>query len=136
MAAANPADGASPGGCGPFGWGSAGWRGWWIVPLVLVTGFLLVAVVATVLGWGPPAAPGYGPAPFYWPLFPLGFFVVLFVAFFVVRWAVWGGRWWGGGGRWEPLSAGDVLRLRYARGELTAEQFRQMSRELDADRAR
>lgn len=132
MAAANPTDVSGEDACGTFGPGRVGWLGWWLVPLILVASFLIIALVGVGLGWHPGGPPGSAPVPFFWPLFPLGFLVLVLVGFFLFRWALWGGRGWPGHGRWGPLSAREVLRWRYARGELTTEQFRQMSRELDA----
>jgi len=81
----------------------------------------------------------YSPRPFgyYYPMFPIfpfGFFVGLFWIFIivmVVRWLVWPG-WWGRRRYWRY---GDesyyILRQRYARGEITKEQYDQMMRDLN-----
>ena len=104
-------------------------RGLWIVPVVL-----LAAVVVAFVLVGP--AHGGGPAPGFWPWFPFGFLGLV-----VLVWAVAGpcGRWgwgWGGRGRGYGESesaaapAEEILRRRYARGEIGADEFRAMSREL------
>ncbi len=62
---------------------------------------------------------------------PFGLLLVLFVVFFVVRIA-----WWSSWRRRPPRGpfgpdAREILRRRYARGELTSAQFEQMNRDLD-----
>lgn len=69
---------------------------------------------------------GYGafpPFPFFpfFPLFPIA--LLALVAFVVLRW----GRW-GHGGRFDRAMA--VLRERYARGEIDAEEYRSRKEEL------
>ncbi|MDG6902652.1 MAG: SHOCT domain-containing protein [Nitrososphaerota archaeon] len=57
--------------------------------------------------------------------------------FFIFRVAFWG---WGGGWGWRRRywygygDAREILRQRYARGEITKEQFEQMSRDLEQHR--
>ena len=72
---------------------------------------------------------------YWWPVFPFGFvifFVALFLIFGVFRWAFWGWGWRRGyhnGGYYaDPRQ---ILKRRYARGEITKEQFDQMMRDLD-----
>lgn len=120
--ASDPADG-----CGPWGAGPS----WWIAVSLIVLGLIVTVVLAGVLlGWGPPGASGPGPYPGWWPLFPLGFFLVVVLLLFVVRGGFWGR--WGWGHPYGPWagSAEEVLRRRFARGEISPEQFRQMRREL------
>ena len=73
----------------------------------------------------------------FWPFFPfgiIGFFLVLFLIFGVFRWVFWGWGWrrgyYGGYGGYyaDPKT---ILKRRYARGEITKEQFEQMMRDLD-----
>ena len=134
MAATSPHEVRGDPGCGSYGGGAR--FGWWLLPLALVSSVVIAGLVAVGLGWHWWGAPGYGPVPFLWPIFPLSLFLVVFTVFFVFRWAVWGGRGWTGHGHGDTLPAGEVLRLRYARGELTTEQFRQMSHELESSSAR
>ncbi len=73
------------------------------------------------------------PFPVFWPLFPLGFLLVVALLFVAWRWS-WRGTWarghpWGAGSI--GPTAREVLRTRYARGEITADQFRRMARDLD-----
>jgi putative membrane protein len=76
--------------------------------------------------------------PFFW-WFPFGWFFfipVFFIFFFAFRWFFWGGwGWWGRGWYYrgyydDPALA--TLRERYARGEITKEQYEQMRRDLEA----
>lgn len=107
---------------------------WVIVALVAV---VAVAVLGTVSWWYFAASRGVGPAgPYaFWPFFPFGIFFVLFVVFFLVRIAFWssyggrGPRGWGYGYR---QRAQDILAERYARGEITREQYQQMLRDLES----
>jgi putative membrane protein len=87
---------------------------------------LTLVVLSFVLGWRPPV--GYPPFFFFgwWVFFPL----VIFGFLFFFRW--WGWGWWYSGRyyhRYDP--AMDALRERYARGEITKEQFEQMRQELE-----
>jgi putative membrane protein len=82
-----------------------------------------------------------GPYPFFygyypWSFFPFGFFAVIFLFFVVSRWLFWG---WGGRGGyrrgyWRGYQyyggAAQILKERYARGELTKEQFDQMMKDI------
>ena len=79
---------------------------------------------------------GY-PWPGWW-FFPFGLFFFLIFLFFIFRVAFWG--WWGGWGwrrrYWYGYGYGygdahEILRQRYARGEITKEQFDQMNRDLE-----
>jgi putative membrane protein len=85
-----------------------------------------------------------GPYPFfygYYPagpfsFFPFGFFAVIFLIFIVSRWLFWGWGWRRGYGRgyWRRYQyyggAAEILKERYARGELTKEQFDQMMKDI------
>lgn len=111
--------------------------GFWWAPLIVfgtLAAVLVGLAVAVSTGWLP-GPPWGGPYPVFWPLFPLGFFLVIFLVFFALRWSWWGsGRWrggyWGYGGPAGP-GAREILRQRYARGEITREQLQQMIRDLD-----
>ncbi|HKW43308.1 MAG TPA: SHOCT domain-containing protein [Thermoplasmata archaeon] len=101
--------------------------GWVFVGLlVLVAVSIAVSLVAFVF-----RAPGTG-----FVFFPFGFWWI-FLLFFLF----WGFRWWGGGWGWYGRPWGGyyryhddahaILRTRYARGEITREQFEQMMRDLE-----
>ncbi len=107
---------------------------WWIVlgvgvALLAVLVTLLVLVYTGALGFGPT---GSRPLGGYWGSFFL-IFLLVWVAFFVLRIALWTGRRraYYGGPRGPP---GDravmIARRRYARGEITREQFDQIMADL------
>ena len=77
---------------------------------------------------------------FYAPFFPIGFpWVGGIFSLFFLFWAVsWFFRPWGWGwgyrrryGWWRYDGASQILRERYAKGEITKEQFEQMMRDLE-----
>jgi putative membrane protein len=112
-----------------------GMMGWVIGGLVIL---LLAGLFVAPFLSGFPAAPyGYYPFPFF---FPFGFFIFFFLIFFVVRGLFWGWGWgWRGGysrGYWHNWGyygdATEILKQRYARGEITKDQFDQMMRDLQA----
>jgi len=79
--------------------------------------------------------PYYGYPWFGWWFFPFGFIFFIFFLFFIFRLVFWG---WGGGWGWRRRygygyygDAQEIIRQRYARGEITKEQFDQMSRDLE-----
>ena len=82
----------------------------------------------------PAGVPYYGYPGFGWWFFPFGFFFFLIFVFFIFRVVFWG--WWVGWG-WRRRywygygDAREIVRQRYARGEITKEQFEQMSRDLE-----
>ena len=108
-------------------------RRWLLVPILVAAGFLATGVIAWF--YDGPSTGAYSPAPwpFFW--FPFGFLFfipIFFVGFFFVRWIFWGGWGWGWG--WNRGYYGDpalqTLRDRFARGEITREQYEQMRRDL------
>ncbi len=74
----------------------------------------------------------------YW--FPFGWiwiFFLFFLFFGLLRFAFWGPRWWGGyyrrygyGPYGRENEAYHILRERYARGEITKDQYEAMMRDL------
>ena len=69
-----------------------------------------------------------------WFFFPFGFFSIFFILFLVSRLVFWPwGRGWGlrHGYGYHYGDANEILRQRYARGEITKEQFDQMMRDLE-----
>jgi len=105
---------------------------WAILVVVLVAVISFFAILAI---HGYPSAPAggyYGYPLFGWFFFPFGIFFLFIVLFFVSRlvfWPMgWGGRrryWYGYG------DANEILRQRYARGDITKEQYDQMKRDLE-----
>jgi putative membrane protein len=79
--------------------------------------------------FGPTMMPYYNG---WWYFFPFGFIFFFIIVFFVSRllflpwgWGRRGGYWYGYG---DPK---DIIKRRYARGEITKDQFDQMMRDLD-----
>ena len=113
-----------------------GTMGWMIGALVIL---LLVGLfVVPFFYFGSAVGPnGYYPRPYF---FPFGFLVFFFVIFFVARGLFWGWGWgWRGGysrgyrGHWGYYGdATEILKQRYAKGEITKDQFDQMMRDLQA----
>ncbi len=102
---------------------------WILIPVVAVTAFVTFAVI----GFLTVGAGGAGPWP-WWGFFPWFPFVGIWIFFgFLFLFGVF--RWSGGPWGWAHEGSRDesrvILRERYARGELTREQFDEMCRELD-----
>jgi len=100
---------------------------WPWVPLIVVVGIVSIFAVAYFLG----AFPSSGYPLFYyfpwWIIFPIFFFGLFFFAFRFWGW----GCWWGARGYYyDPALS--VLRDRFARGEITKEQYAQMRKDLEA----
>ncbi|HZY46393.1 MAG TPA: SHOCT domain-containing protein [Candidatus Bathyarchaeia archaeon] len=101
---------------------------------------LLAVIVATVaisaFLYATRAAPAPGTDyPFFFFPFPLFFIFGFFVFFWIVRWLFFPWRWgwgWGYGRRYWRYQDESyyIIRERYARGEITKEQFEQMMRDL------
>jgi uncharacterized membrane protein len=111
---------------------------WVIGGLVIL---LLAGLIVVPLLYGLPMRPySYYPFPSFF--FPFGFLIFFFVIFFVVRALFWGFGWgggWRGGysrGYWRGQGyygdATEILKQRYARGEISKDQFDQMMRDLKA----
>ena len=107
---------------------------WWVVlgvglALLAVLVALLVLVYTGAFGLGPS-----GPRPLwgYWGGFFL-IFLLVWVSFFVLRIALWTGRrrgYYGGAANLPRDRAVMIARRRYARGEITREQFDQIMTDL------
>jgi uncharacterized membrane protein len=105
----------------------------WVIPAAILGALIAVGVGFLILAWvGLIARPTFGgPYPAFWLLFPLGFVLFWFVVIAVVR--PW--RWqsgWGRGREWASfLDAGEVVRVRFARGEISKEQMTGLLRDLN-----
>ena len=112
-------------------WRTRRWIGLGFLVVFAIFVGTMIYYMFYVLGNQPPAT--------YYPFFPFGFgffgfFLVIFLIFGLMRWIFW----WPG--RWayrrhgyyaRGAEAYQILRERYARGEITKEQFEQMSRDLE-----
>lgn len=108
--------------------------GWAIFGVVAIA--VVIFALSAVFFWPMSNAANY-PMFYRGGFFPFGIFFGLFwlfVAFMVLRWIFW--RPWsrGYGGRHWRYGYGDeytILRQRYARGEITKDQYDQMMRDLE-----
>ncbi len=71
----------------------------------------------------------------YYPWYPFGFGWIwipfaLFFLFFAFQWFFWPWGWGHRSGYWTGDDAYLILKERFAKGEITREQFEQMSRDL------
>jgi putative membrane protein len=68
----------------------------------------------------------------WWFFFPFGFIFFFFIIFAIGRLLFWPWRWGYRSHYWHGHDeAADILRQRYARGEITKDQFAQMMRDLE-----
>jgi len=98
------------------------------VAIVVLVAVLLLLGVSNATGGGRIRGPFFG----LWGGFLL-LFLILWVAFFLVRVAFWTGRRarYGAGPRYGgPNHAVAIVRQRYARGEITREQYDQLMTDL------
>jgi putative membrane protein len=78
----------------------------------------------------PGMMPYYGGGFFFPFFFPFGFIFFIFIIFALSRLLFW--PWgWRRGYWYRHDEAADILRQRYARGEITKDQFAQMMRDLE-----
>jgi putative membrane protein len=114
-------------------------RRWVPFPVLAAVGVALVAIGVWLYANDPSALSTASPPWYGWPWFPFGWFFfipIFFLIFFAFRWYFWGGWWWGQGAgyRWGYDASHEILRERYAKGEITKERFEQMMRDLDQPR--
>ena len=104
-------------------------RNSWIVawiPLIVVAAIVSLFSFAYFFGGFSPT--NYTPFYFFpWWIFVPFFFFGLF--FFAFRGRCGGGYWWGSRGHYYDAAL-EVLRERFARGEITKEQYEQMRKDL------
>lgn len=106
---------------------------WWVALGVGITAMAVLLIVLLLLATGTITFGGAGGRPYFG--FYGGFFLVfilLWVSFFVVRVIFWSGRARGGYGYNHPRRDPAVMaaRQRYARGEITREQYDQIMTDL------
>jgi putative membrane protein len=99
--------------------------GWGIVGLIVVIG---ISIALSFYFAPRPPGPFFFPFQFGW----LGVIFLIFILFWVAKWLILP---WRGGGyysyRYEHRNAESILKERYAKGEITREQFEQMMRDLE-----
>jgi putative membrane protein len=105
--------------------------GWGIIGLIAVIG-VLIALSIYFAPWRPVGFyyPFFFPFHFGW----LGAIFLIFIVFWIARWLFFG-PWRRGGGYYsyppqQRADAASIVRERYAKGEITKEQFEQMMRDL------
>lgn len=106
--------------------------GWLLVCLILLA-VLAFVIALTVRVFFPPAATPYHSGRFFFLFFfPFGILLFFLIVFVIVRLIF---QPWGQGYRrayWRHRSeAAEIVKARYARGEITKEQFDQMMRDLE-----
>jgi putative membrane protein len=112
-------------------------RAWLIVPVLGIAAIVTIAALFFYEVHPAGVYPWYGWWWFPFPFFPLIFIPVIFLAFFVFRGIFWGEGWCGlGGAGWHSTQYSDpayeILKERFARGEITKDQFEQMTKDLEA----
>lgn len=104
--------------------------GWLLVCLILVAILAFVVALTVRVLSQPPTTYYYGDRFLF--LFPSVILLFFLMAFMVIRLIL---RPWGGGYRrayWRHHSeASEIVKARYAKGEITKEQFDQMMRDLE-----
>ncbi|MDE1853523.1 MAG: SHOCT domain-containing protein [Thaumarchaeota archaeon] len=105
---------------------------WVVVALVAVAVIALIAAIAMRAYPVSGTMMGYYGYPFYgfW-FFPFGFVFFFIFIFFIARVMFWGGGWGWRRGYYHYGDSREILRQRYARGEITKDQFDQMMRDLE-----
>jgi putative membrane protein len=94
--------------------------GWGVLGLIIVIGAATVASLAF-----------RGPGGFhFFPFWGIGGIFLVFAVFWVARWLFWPWRGWGYRTYYQGDGAKNILQERYARGEITKEQFDQMMQDL------
>jgi putative membrane protein len=94
--------------------------GWAVIGLIAV---IAISIILS-LYFGPWRPEAFFPFSFGW----LGGIFLIFIIFWIAKWLIWP---WGGWYRHEYRTAESILKERYAKGEITKEQFEQMMRDLE-----
>ena len=105
---------------------------WGIFALLAVIAASVAVSVFLFTARPAPLASMYYPYPFPFP-FPLFFIFGIFAFFWIARWVIfpWSGGWGYRGRYWRYQDESyNIIRERYAKGEITKEQFDLMMRDL------
>ncbi len=104
---------------------------WILIPVAAAVALVTIAVVGFLTAGRAGPWPWWG----FFPWFPfVGIGIFLGFLFGVFRWSVGSWGWGPDGYRGVQDQSGAILRERYARGEITREQFDEMRRGLDEHR--
>ena len=113
-------------------------RSWfvWVVAALLIVVALGIVGVLFAHFYYPTTMPMYYGYPFFgWWFFPFGFIFFFLFIFLIARLIFWPLGGWGGRRRyWYRYGYGDsreILRRRYAMGEITKDQYDQMMTDLE-----
>ena len=101
------------------------WVGLFVVVVVLI--FVMSAMFYVLRPMGRAYFPFMGYYPFF---FPFGWVFGFLILFFLLRWIFWPRGWDHRGSYRGYRDEYHILRVRYAKGEITKDQFDQMSRDL------
>lgn len=88
--------------------------------------------VQSIIGWGPVYGSGSYFFPWFlilWIPFLVAFFTLWFL-FFRFRWK-YGCGWYGAHHFGTHGTSAEILKIRYAKGEITAEEYEEMKRRID-----
>jgi putative membrane protein len=102
---------------------------WGLLGLIILVG---ASIATSIIFFAPRSSGTFYPV---FPFFPfhfgiLGVIFLIFILFWIARWLLfgpWKGRYHAG---YHEDDAHEILRERYAKGEITKEQFEQMIRDL------
>jgi putative membrane protein len=98
--------------------------GWAIIGLIAV---IAISVALSVFYSAPGGRGFFFPFPFGW----IGGIFLIFLVFWIAKWFLWPWRGDYYHYRYEHRNAESILKERYAKGEITREQFEQMMRDLE-----
>ncbi len=109
-----------------------GMRFGWLLMCLILLAVLAFVIALTVRVFFPPATTPYHGGRLFLFFFPFGILIFFLIVFVIARLIF---RPWGWGHRrayWRHHSeAAEIVKTRYARGEITKEQFEQMMRDLE-----
>jgi putative membrane protein len=101
---------------------------WGILGLIILVG---VSIATSLIFFAHRSSGSFYP---FFPFFPFHFglfgIFFIFIILLVARWVFWLRSWYYPGSSSQNNQARNILRERYAKGEITMEQFEKMMREL------